>query len=391
MSAPSGDSHTGWKSFLCNTVVLMAFGKLAFAIAISLALNDWWAFSTDSTEVVESCSNPTIGNCNSFCGETTVVDFTITDDDYQVDDIYIPPEVHIESRESVIPGYCIATFNGACARKYWLIFRLVPILLHVAAFLLQCSCWWVLGNFVPQQFQYDAMLLHLYPSLADSALSAGAASTTKKNGAGSISSLGLESSANSLWDLNSVDAKTFDSAQGADVSGRWMPMYLLLQQISSPRYYSIFGLLETVTLVYVWGELIYPATYCDSVRPLSLYYYPILMCLLDLGKFNVYVASGLFKQGKFCSGLCALVDVGMVASSTVVTLALAGVCMMGIFSDVVAALLDGAHDGGGVSWPAAKTDRSSSAGLGAGSTVVSPLQYKEEEGAERGSVIELSA
>jgi hypothetical protein len=86
----------------------------------------------------------------------------------------------------------------------------------------------------------------------------------------------------------------------------------LLYALRSPRFYCVFSFLEALIVVYVWGELVFPATYCNDVRPLSLYYYPILMCLLELTKFNLYVATKLCLAKRYSRAVLSLLHVGMV-------------------------------------------------------------------------------
>ena len=62
-------------------------------------------------------------------------------------------------------------------------------------------------------------------------------------------------------------------------------------------------------MIYVWGELGFPPIYCGAVRPLSMYYYPLLMTLLDITKFNIYIAFKLMQDGHLWGGILAMVNV----------------------------------------------------------------------------------
>jgi len=156
---------------------------------------------------------------------------------------------------------------------------MVPLLLHVVGFILQLGTWWICGDFVPQQKQYDEIIANLYPQ---------------------------------VYDANK------SRACDIGVAGRLR----LLRKLASPISYSVFAFLEILTVTYVWGELLFPPLYCGLVRPLSMYYYPVLMSLLDLLKFNIYVASRLLRSKRFVEGLFALLDIELFATNLWLTCAL---------------------------------------------------------------------
>ena len=96
----------------------------------------------------------------------------------------------------------------------------------------------------------------------------------------------------------------------------------LIKDLEIPELYSIFAFIEIFTVIYVWGELQYPAVYCGNVRPLSLYYYPILMSLLDMIKLNMYMFSTQLKKKQLLSALFALFNVEIFITNTWVTFVL---------------------------------------------------------------------
>ena len=117
--------------------------KFLLGLTISLAINNWWTYSGGSgvprnDDVLASCSNPTVGNCFSFCGDVRNVIINITDDDIVVDfhdgRTAALPVNHVQSG-----SYCIATLPGYCGFEFWLDLKLVPILLHVAGLMLSAS------------------------------------------------------------------------------------------------------------------------------------------------------------------------------------------------------------------------------------------------------------
>lgn len=248
--------------FTRNTasIVTLTFIKLMCAVALALFAYDWWRYGVNgSDQVVQSCSNPTVGRCNSFCGDVMVVNVNITDVDYSIDDAqYGFPEISTFSHFTNEP-YCIADFRGQCAYKYWLLFKLVPIMLHVLGFVLQCVTWWHYKDFTPQQRQYDSIIAHMYPDLYSGEQDA---------------------------TIGGVDESRQKNIRG-------MFAELLLRPSDS-----VFAFIEMATVGYVWGELWHPPIYCGSVRPLSLYYYPILMSALELTKFNVYVGIRVCTTGR---------------------------------------------------------------------------------------------
>jgi len=283
-------------------VVVIAFVKLLLALAVSLSLSDWWTYGPLSTaarnsQVVESCSNSNVGDCYSFCRAAATVDVILEDDDIAFDDLLVPPNMRIVEH-STTTGFCIAELSGTCAYNYWLIFKLVPVLLCVLLFALQCFCWRHYKEFTPQQRQYDVILRELYPDV--------------------------------MVD-DPEPAEDSSMGRAAVGSGRLG----LLCRLHEPYFYSVFAFIEMVTVAYVWGELLFPSVYCGSVRPLSLYYFPILMSLLDLTKFNVYTAGKLFWNRHDAEALFAAFSLELFATNLWVTAALAAMFAGSLFGQVV--------------------------------------------------------
>ena len=128
-------------------------------------------------------------------------------------------------------------------------------------------------------------------------------------------------------------------------------------------------------MLYVWGELMYPYVYCGAVRPLSLYYYPILMSLAELMKFNIYVSLQHSLAGRYSEALCAVLNAEMVLTNLWVSTVLAVLFLVGMFTAAIRATKSGCvtvcwwatggniSTGGGVfAWPKASN------GIGAGGT-----------------------
>lgn len=264
-------------------VVTITFFKLLLAIVISMGLNNWWSYGDhdNSDAVVESCSNPAVGNCYSFCQDVTVVGVNITTDDYTVDDGTADSYPTVNSATHYTEDtYCIAELRGGCAYGYWLVFRLVPIMLHTVGFLMQGLTWWFYSEFTPQQKQFDFYIEYLFPELLD----------------------------------------VIHVADGGKLDYRAM-----FRDLTRNPAFSVFSFLEMLTVVYVWGELWVPSVYCGSVRPLSLYHYPILMTLLELTKFNLYVVSSLAQEGCFGLAVWSLFNFEMFVAHFWISSVLAGI------------------------------------------------------------------
>jgi len=127
-----------------------------------MSLTTWWQYGPNDDSIVESCSNSAVGNCISYCGDVTKVYVNITDDDISFADTGFNTTEHVD-----YISYCIAELPGHCAYDYWLVFKLVPLLLHVSRFLLQCVCWMYFKEFTPQEKQYHVVLAYLYPEMKE--------------------------------------------------------------------------------------------------------------------------------------------------------------------------------------------------------------------------------
>ena len=243
-------------------MVALSFVKLVLVFILSMSQDNWWTYGSDSSvsrnnEIVESCSNPDASQCHSFClGNINIINTTITDDYLLHDD---GNGLH---GTTTIATYCIASLPGSCAYKYWLIFKLVPLLDHAVVLLLQCWCLYKYKEFTPQEVQYGLIRQYLYPSVAPG-------------------------------DPNSPVINTFRT---------------LLGQLLERPIFSVFSFIEFITAVYVWGELLYPSTNCNNISPLSAYYYPILMTLFDMCKFNLYNANIHLQNGELMKAAVASLD-----------------------------------------------------------------------------------
>ena len=213
-----------------RNLVTIAFFKLLFVIFISLMISQGYQDCDYNSrdKVVESCAGTTTTACSSFCDDTSIITVNVHDDYYQQ---------HFSEG-----GYCTASFTGTCSCKYFKIFKIVPILLHILQFLLQLYFWQFYFNFDPHQLQYDSMM--------------------------------------SFIERNSYT---------------YTDLMQLVHQLSIPYMYCIFAVLELVTAVYVWSELAYPTTRCVIGFPLSSIYYPLLMTLADMCKLNIAACIRHFK------------------------------------------------------------------------------------------------
>jgi len=294
------------------SVVLIGLLKLLLVIVVSITLNQWWSYSSNKSTsannvVLESCSNPTVGDCYSYCGDVITVDVNITDDDYAIDGDHSPPQIYTYAHYA-LSSYCIAELRGYCAYDYWLLFKLVPIMLHVVGFVLQCIALWYHQEFTPQQRQYDIIISHRYPSLLANSCNSNRNSICNRN-----------------KDTNGGDCES--SVGNETVVHGELQSDTMLNELTKRPSDSIFVFLEMVTVVYVWGELLYPPVYCGSVRPLSLYYYPIVMSLLDLTKFNIYVCTELFRRKQYLLAIFSVLDLEIFVSNFWISTCLSGIFM----------------------------------------------------------------
>jgi len=281
-----------------GTIFAMTLGKFIFGVVISLMLTDWWTYSGGSglprnDVVLASCSNPTVGNCFSFCGDVDVIYVNITDDDVTVE-YHDGITLSQKNDHTQSSSYCTATLPGYCGYQFWLNFKMLPIVLQLLQVLLQVILWrYGSSDFpsTPQKAQYDLILEQMYPQM------------------------------HNQIDLNLSPDTTFASRVA------------LLRRLVTPLFPTLFWFLELVTVLFVWGELLYPPVYCGSVLPLSLYYYPILMCLLDLMKLNIYVSVNLFTAGRYLEGVLAMLNLQLFFTHIWVTVALGAMFFVFVLQD----------------------------------------------------------
>lgn len=335
--------------FSVPPVVLLTLFKLLLAVVVSMLMNQWWTYGSGGSSgdtLVESCSNPVPGNCDAYCGEVILVNVNITTDDFTttVIDGFIVPN---RTTTYADYPYCIAEFRGDCAYDYWLLFKLVPILFHVVGFLLQCFAWWFYKDATPQQKQYDIIIAHLYPE---------------------------------------VKVVSGIEGEGADMGERFPQRYsAMLGELMEKPLGSVFSFLEMATVVYVWGELLYPPVYCGSVRPLSLYYYPILMSLLDLTKLNFYVSMRHGAARRHGHAVFALLNCETLVTNTWVSSFLAfgfvgwlvRECWRSVCHSFGRIVLPGGSQENAVSWPVKSIDADGSPIAG---TALNPIIVRMENG-----------
>lgn len=274
-----------------NSFAIISFIKLLLALVIALLVNKWWKYS-GSGAIIESCSNASVDGCNSFCDDVAIVNVNVTDDDFAIDGDFLQPTVTQYPHVSVT-SYCIAQLPGHCAYDYWLVFKLVPLLFHVVQFILQLLCLWRFRTFTPQGRQYDTIIGCWFPRAMQNL------------------DLKLESHMN----LNPSESRV----RVANL--RDIPTIML--RLMNPPIYGVFAFIEIFTVVWVWGELWYPPTFCGAVRPLSLYYYPIVMSLLDLIKLNMYVFAKFIKRAKYTESILWLFSLEILVVNSLITVALA--------------------------------------------------------------------
>jgi len=288
-----------------NLLFWITLAKFAFALLVSLLLNNWWTYSGGlslerNSQILASCSSKTVGNCYSFCGDIDVIVINILDDDLAlVDDVYDPTGT-VSVPHTQTTSYCVAQLNGSCGYQFWLDFKLAPIVFQIVTLVLQIFLWqFGSGEFTssPQDSQYDQIIDHLHPHIRDAM----------------------------------VDARN-------DTPVTLASRLELIKRLATPLSPCVFWFLELVTVVYVWGELLFPPVFCDAVRPLSLYYYPILMCLFDLMKLNVYCAIELWKAKRYVQGMLALLDLQLFATHFWMTVVLGALFLGALVREFVGGL-----------------------------------------------------
>mgnify|MGYP003387093952 CR=1 FL=1 len=123
-----------------------------------------------------------------------------------------------------------AALTRSCACQYWEAFILGPMLAHTVHFLVQCVCIYFYNDYNPQ----GKMLYILY-------------------------------------------------------YGSWMDIYTKLV-LDIPQ--STFALIEMLTTIYVWmGIAMFPKIQCSAALPLSDYYYPIFMTIVEFSRLNLFAAT----------------------------------------------------------------------------------------------------
>jgi hypothetical protein len=137
-----------------SSVLFVASVKLLCVVLLTLLIEPWWEYVRDPNGIVDSCTNTQRSACHSHCHEIRMVNTSVA--------INLPSlllELNVNN------PYYIAEFDGRCALGYWGLFKLVPLGLIIVQFVLQCVCYFLFDEFVPQQQQYDAILKCSYPEL----------------------------------------------------------------------------------------------------------------------------------------------------------------------------------------------------------------------------------
>jgi len=218
-----------------NSILFITIAKFMFVLFITFYTNNWWSKGSpnNSNAIVESCSNKHPNNCNSYCNDVTIMVLNMTDDDTYLDFGSTPAEIFITPHQST-SSYCIAELYGSCAYDYWMVFKLVPLLMHMLISCLQLYFWWLVGDFNPQRKQYDTILHYIYPDIYSSVTN-----TTSKL-------------------LISSTSTSTSSTPAPPVQHPHNPQYReLFMVLERPEhtYCNIFSFLEIIIAIYVWAEL----------------------------------------------------------------------------------------------------------------------------------------
>ena len=240
-----------------NTVPWMSFIKLIVVILVVFLIDNYWSYCDGSSggEVIKSCTSSDFNTCTSYCDDVSQEIFEITDD--------------IGMQHNSIVGYCTAIFDGDCACSYWKTYMLFPLLLHFLQFFGQMVCLICCVKFDPQQLHYNIIYNHI-------------TSTSMKLGSTAV----------------------------------WKAM---MEELFRQPYYCVFSFLELATIIYVWLELIYAPVRCNQGIQLSELYFPIVMTLVDFGKFNVYLAVQHYRQKQYYAALTSLFNIHMLVVYIIVS------------------------------------------------------------------------
>ena len=272
-------------------VVVIATAKLLVVIMASMSLNDWWKFhgAEFNNDAVSSCASTDQTTCHTFCDTDPSLTLVTVNDDYS-------------RSHYTTSGYCSITLTQSCAYTFWMVFRLVPIVLHVIQLLLQCICLYKYRHFVPQQIQFDLIAERMLGlGLGIRMGNIDEESMVHKAQGNVVCSDSSDNSTNAT--VSNPDTKT--SPETENVIG----VKALIVELCDPPVFSIFAFIELVTVLYVWTELLYPPIDCNAVNPLSYYYYPLLMTLFEIYKMNAYLVMRYFARGDLWQ--CLLVSFDM--------------------------------------------------------------------------------
>ena len=224
---------------------MISFTKLILVIFLVLWIDDYWFYCTSHGDDV-------IETCTSVEYDQC---HTYCDD---VSTTLVTVNDDIAFKYHSTSGYCTAHFDGTCACRYWQRFMLVPLFMHLLHFIWQAICLGCYYQLDPQQIHYNIINKYL----------------TKEA-----------------------------------VSSRYEWLADLLGELFEQPYYSGFAFIEIVTMVYVWLELWYSPVHCGGTIRLSQVYFPLLMTLLDISKYNVYLSMKHVRQGQYVASIAAFFNV----------------------------------------------------------------------------------
>ena len=219
----------------------VSFGKLIIVIFLVLWIDDYWYYCAhESSHIIEACTSVEYNKCNSYCDDVSTTLVTTNDD--------------IGLKHYTTGGYCTASFDGACACKYWQRFMLLPLFMHFLHFVWQAVCFSCFFQLDPQQIHYN--IINKYLTME-------------------------------------VKGNMYEWISG------------LLHELCRQPYYSGFAFIEIVTMVYVWLELWISPVHCGGHIRLSQVYFPLFMTLLDISKYNIYMSFKHIRSKEYIASVTA--------------------------------------------------------------------------------------
>ena len=111
------------------------------------------------------------------------------------------------------------------------------------------------------------------------------------------------------------------------IQDRYEWMLELLSELFEQPYYSGFAFIEIITMIYVWLELWYSPVQCSNTIRLSQVYFPLLMTLLDISKYNVYISMQHIRQKQVTAAVTSFFNMYFLISYFILTILLG--CLYG--------------------------------------------------------------